>query len=111
MSALRAEKEKLNREAFELAKQVELGKVNRRTAELEIQRVTENTPPRRAKNGAPPPGHPPPPAPTPARPEINRPPPRAFFVGIILFGVPPPAFSPPPPPGGARGRSGRSLAW
>jgi hypothetical protein len=41
LSALRAQKEQLNREAFELAKQVELGKVNRRTAELEIQRITE----------------------------------------------------------------------
>lgn len=40
LTNLRAEKEKLNREAFELAKQVELGKVNRRVAELEIQRVT-----------------------------------------------------------------------
>ena len=41
LSALRAEKEKLNREAFELAKQVEQGKISRRTAELEIQRATE----------------------------------------------------------------------
>jgi hypothetical protein len=40
LTNLRAEKEKLNREAFELAKQVELGKINRRTAELEIQRIT-----------------------------------------------------------------------
>lgn len=41
LGTLRAEKEKLNREAFDLAKQVELGKINRRTAELEIQRITE----------------------------------------------------------------------
>ena len=41
LSALRAAKEKLNREAFELAKQVELGKINRRTADLEIQRTVE----------------------------------------------------------------------
>ncbi len=41
LSALRAAKEKLNREAFELAKQVEQGKINRRTAELEIQRTVE----------------------------------------------------------------------
>ena len=41
LSALRTQKEQLNREAFELAKQVELGKINRRTAELEIQRITE----------------------------------------------------------------------
>jgi hypothetical protein len=40
LSTLRTEKEKLNREAFELAKQVELGKIKRRTAELEIQRIT-----------------------------------------------------------------------
>ena len=40
LTTLRAEKEKLNREAFDLAKQVELGKINRRTAELEIQRIT-----------------------------------------------------------------------
>jgi hypothetical protein len=40
LSALRAAKEKLNREAFELAKQVEQGKIARRTAELEIQRYT-----------------------------------------------------------------------
>ena len=41
LSALRTEKEKLNREAFDFAKQVERGKVARRTAELEIQRTTE----------------------------------------------------------------------
>jgi hypothetical protein len=41
LSTLRAAKEKLNREAFELAKQVELGKINRRTADLEIQRIVE----------------------------------------------------------------------
>jgi len=40
LTDLRANKERLNREAFELAKQVELGKINRRTAELEIQRIT-----------------------------------------------------------------------
>ncbi len=40
LSALRTTKEKLNREAFELAKQVELAKIGRRTAELEIQRTT-----------------------------------------------------------------------
>ena len=40
LTSLRAEKEKLNREAFEQAKLVELGKINRRTAELEIQRIT-----------------------------------------------------------------------
>ena len=39
LTDLRAQKEKLNREAFDLAKQVELGKINRRTAEMEIQRI------------------------------------------------------------------------
>jgi hypothetical protein len=39
LGALRTEKEKLNREAFELAKGVELGKIARRDAELEIQRT------------------------------------------------------------------------
>jgi len=37
----RSEREKLNRETLDLAKQVELDKVNRRTAELEIQRMME----------------------------------------------------------------------
>jgi hypothetical protein len=37
----RSDREKLNRETLELAKQVELDKVNRRTAELEIQRMME----------------------------------------------------------------------
>ncbi|HND61603.1 MAG TPA: hypothetical protein PLB90_09005 [Opitutaceae bacterium] len=41
LSSLRANKEKLNRETFELAKQVELGKVRRRAAEMEIQRTVE----------------------------------------------------------------------
>jgi membrane protein involved in colicin uptake len=40
LTDLRAQKEKLNREAFDLTKQVELGKINRRTAEMEIQRIT-----------------------------------------------------------------------
>lgn len=37
----RNDKERLTREALELAKQVELAKINRRTAELEIQRMIE----------------------------------------------------------------------
>ena len=41
LNELRSTKEKTNREAFELAKQVELAKVNRRNAELEIQRMIE----------------------------------------------------------------------
>ncbi len=35
------EKDKLSRETFDLAKQVELARIARRNAELEIQRVTE----------------------------------------------------------------------
>ncbi len=38
---LRNQKERTNRETFELAKQVELEKINRRNAELEIQRMVE----------------------------------------------------------------------
>ncbi len=41
LSTLRAAKEKLNREAFEFAKQVEMGKISRRSAEIEIQRTVE----------------------------------------------------------------------
>lgn len=39
IATTRTEKEKLNREALEIAKQVELAKINRRNAELEIQRM------------------------------------------------------------------------
>ena len=38
---LRKEKDKLTREAFDIAKQVELARIARRNAELEIQRMTE----------------------------------------------------------------------
>lgn len=41
LNALRANKEKLNREAFEFAKQVELARISKRNAELEIQRMTD----------------------------------------------------------------------
>lgn len=41
LDRLRRSKEKSNREAFELAKQVELAKVAKRNAEFEIQRTTE----------------------------------------------------------------------
>lgn len=41
LSSLRTQKEKSTREVFELAKQVELAKVSRRTAEIEIQRMVE----------------------------------------------------------------------
>jgi predicted RNase H-like nuclease (RuvC/YqgF family) len=37
----RSDREKLNSETLDLAKQVELAKINRRTAELEIQRLME----------------------------------------------------------------------
>jgi len=41
LDALRKEKDKISREAFDIAKQVELARVARRNAELEIQRLTE----------------------------------------------------------------------
>ena len=41
LNTLRTNKEKLNREAFEFAKQVEQARVNKRNAELEIQRMTD----------------------------------------------------------------------
>jgi len=41
LTNLRAAKEKLIRESFELDKKVELAKIDRRNAELEIQRMTE----------------------------------------------------------------------
>jgi hypothetical protein len=41
LNALRTNKEKLNREAFEFAKQVEQARINKRRAELEIQRMTD----------------------------------------------------------------------
>jgi len=41
ISQARSDKEKLNRETFDLAKQVEMAKINRRNAEIEIQRMVE----------------------------------------------------------------------
>lgn len=41
ISQTRTNKEKLNRETFDLAKEVELAKINRRNAEIEIQRMVE----------------------------------------------------------------------
>ena len=41
LARLRKDKDNLGRETFELAKQVELARIARRNAELEIQRVTE----------------------------------------------------------------------
>lgn len=41
LAEMRTLKEKTNREAFDLAKQVELAKIQRRNAELEIQRMVD----------------------------------------------------------------------
>lgn len=41
LTQARTNKEKLARETFDLAKEVELAKINRRTAEIEIQRMVE----------------------------------------------------------------------
>lgn len=41
LNTLRANKEKLNREAFEIAKQVEAARIEKHSAEMEIQRVTD----------------------------------------------------------------------
>lgn len=41
LDRLRKEKDKTNRETFDLAKEVELSRIARRNAELEIQRMTE----------------------------------------------------------------------
>lgn len=41
LDRLRKEKDKTSRESFDLAKQVELARIARRNAELEIQRMTE----------------------------------------------------------------------
>jgi hypothetical protein len=66
LDKLRKEKDRVSRETFELAKQVELARIARRNAELEIQRMTEMIV-RRASDSSlvrPPPV---PPAPAPAR--------------------------------------------
>ena len=41
IAGLRAQREQTNQEAFELAKQVELAKIDRRTAEMDLQRMYE----------------------------------------------------------------------
>jgi preprotein translocase subunit SecF len=41
LAALRAAKDKANRELLEISKQLELSRIARRTAELEVQRMTE----------------------------------------------------------------------
>lgn len=43
ISQARSAKERLNRETFDLAKEVELAKISRRNAEIEIQRMIEIT--------------------------------------------------------------------
>jgi hypothetical protein len=64
LDRLRKEKDKTNREAFDLAKQVELARIARRNAELEIQRMTEMVSRRAAESSMtkPPVLPPPPPA-------------------------------------------------
>lgn len=62
LNELRTTKEKTNREVFELAKQVELAKVNRRNAELEIQRMVDMVAQRLGASSLA--SMPPPPAPT-----------------------------------------------
>jgi chromosome segregation ATPase len=65
LTKLRSRKEQATREAFELAKQVELAKVNRRNAELEIQRMVDMV--AQKLNSSPLSAPPPPPPPAPAR--------------------------------------------
>lgn len=65
ISKARTEKEQLNRQSFELAKQVELQKVNRRNAELEIQRMVDMVAQR--VNASPMSAMPPPPPPPPSK--------------------------------------------
>lgn len=64
LDRLRKEKDKTSRETFDLAKQVELTRIARRNAELEIQRMTEMVARRAADSSLTrPPTLPPPPAP------------------------------------------------
>jgi hypothetical protein len=65
---LRKEKDKLSREAFDIAKQVELARIARRNAELEIQRMTEMITKRASDSSlVRPPSMPPAPAPAKAQ--------------------------------------------
>lgn len=66
LKKLHEDKDRVNREAFELAKQVELGEVARRNAELESARMTEMIA-RRAASSAMATVPPPPPAPAASR--------------------------------------------
>ncbi len=65
LDRLRKEKDKTSREAFDLAKQVELARIARRNAELEIQRMTEMVHRRASESAMTKP--PLPPAPPPAK--------------------------------------------
>lgn len=60
LDRLRKEKDKTSREAFDLAKQVELARIARRNAELEIQRMTEMVSRRAAESSMTKPPMPPP---------------------------------------------------
>jgi hypothetical protein len=64
LSRLRKEKDKMSRETFDLAKQVELARVARRNAELEVQRMTEMISRRASESSMTRPPAPPPPPPT-----------------------------------------------
>ena len=65
LDRLRKEKDQTSREAFDLAKQVELARIARRNAELEIQRMAEMVARRAAESSlTQPPPLPPAPAPT-----------------------------------------------
>ncbi|AOS46342.1 hypothetical protein Verru16b_03446 [Lacunisphaera limnophila] len=64
ISDARSNKEKLNRETFDLAKEVELAKINRRNSEIEIQRMIEMTGKKMATTSV---ALPPPPPPLPTK--------------------------------------------
>ncbi len=64
ISQARTNKEKLNRETFDLSKKVELAKISRRNAEIEIQRMVEIAGKKMADSSV---AIPPPPAPAPAK--------------------------------------------
>jgi multidrug resistance efflux pump len=64
ISQARSNKEKLNRETFDLSKEVELAKINRRNAEIEIQRMVEIAGKKMSDSSV---AIPPPPAPAPAK--------------------------------------------
>jgi len=67
LTNLRKEKDKTSREAFDIAKQVELARIARRNAELEIQRMTEMVAKRASDSSMTKPPMMPPPAPAKAQ--------------------------------------------